>query len=136
MGADPGADVSEGGTYIPPDGGGETFFPSDYSNTGYTPAQLASMGYAPAGPGNPAATNLAAQLATMWTKIAGQAISPQTVITGPGGTSITTPAGQTANVSPFANIFGQSMGGGSGVSILPLVVIAGLGLFAFKALSK
>lgn len=130
MGDGEALDVSEGGTYLPPDGGGETFF----SGAGYTPDQLTAMGYSPASgysavtQTNPATLGLLSQLAAQWTNIAGQAIAPQTTIHTANGTQIQTPAGQT---SALSNLFGGAALGtsSSGVSILPLLAIAGVGLF-------
>ena len=77
-----------------------------------------------------------ANLATMWTKIAGQTISPQTTIQTPSGLQISTPAGQTSALSA---LFGTSLTGSTASSLssyLPLLLLAGAGFLLFKAISK
>ena len=134
-------DIQEGGTYLPPDGTSSVFIPQ---TTGYSAADLQAMGYTPIGAAssapvsNSALTNLEASLATQWTKIAGQAIAPQTTIQTPSGLQISTPAAQTGNL---ANVLGGALSlspttTASLGAILPWLLIGGIGLFAVKAMSK
>lgn len=86
---------------------------------------------------NSALTNLESNLALAWTKIAGNEIAPQTTITSANGTTISTPAGQTANLASVLS--GASLLSTSSLSslsaYLPWILVGGAALMLIPALT-
>ena len=84
---------------------------------------------------NPALTNAESNLATAWTKVAGNVIAPQTTITTPQGLQISTPASQTSNVSSLLS-GASSLSSASLSSLLPWILIGGAAWLLVGAMGK
>ena len=129
LGQDDGTGDGSTTLYYPPADGGtdipivQGFDPSTW--VAYSPTTTA-----PAGGLTPSETSLISNLAAGWTKIFGNVIAPQTTITTPQGLQVSTPAGQTSALSSILGGVGTSSS-----SLMPLLVVAGLGIAGLMLIS-
>jgi hypothetical protein len=85
------------------------------------------------GTGNTVLATDLSNLAALWTKIAGNVIAPQTTITTPTGLQVSTSASQTSALASLLG--GTSLSSSTLSSWLPLLLIAGVGIVLFSAMS-
>lgn len=81
----------------------------------------------------PATASALANLASAWTKIAGQVIAPQTTIQTPQGLLVTGPSGAIQNTA-LPGISSLTAGGAGG--LLPIIAILGGGFLLFSLMKK
>jgi hypothetical protein len=101
------------------------------STPGATPVPMSAAEQA-------ALTKAASTFATQWTNIAGNVLGAgQTNITTPGGLNISAPANQTSALSALFGGAGLSPASSAALSsYMPLLLIAGVGIFLFSMMGK